>query len=118
MFSVIRKFCLATILIVSVSSCGDSLNGTYTAANGNTVTFDGKNIKIMFVTESFEISDKQQKFSGDGFVKNGINGTYKVTGGMLQFSNSLPIAGPGSSWEVPFSSSDGLVVLDGVEYKK
>ena len=101
------------LLLLLLASCGAKKpNGTYTAANGNSLTFTDKELTIQHVTEYFEINDSTDtKLSSDSGTLPIF--TYKISGDGISFSH--PAMGP---FTVPFRQSNASVFFDDIEYIK
>ena len=101
------------LLLLLLVSCGAKKpNGTYTAANGNSLTFTDKELTIQHVTEYFEINDSTDtKLSSDSGTLPIF--TYKISSDGISFSH--PMMGP---FTVPFRQSGNSVFFDDIEYIK
>lgn len=90
---------LAVALILTLSSCGDSLKGTYVSKGliAQTFTFDGDNVTM----SAFGIN---------------VSGKYKISGNQIAITYSL--FGMDNTWTQTFSKSGKTITIGGTDFTK
>lgn len=90
---------LALTLILTLSSCGSGLKGTYASEGliAQTFTFDGDNVTM----SAFGIN---------------VTGKYKISGGQIAITYSL--LGMENTWVQSFSKSGNKINIGGTDFIK